>query len=286
MEGFVSFALFLDNVGKLQATIVDTNGQWLGLTDNGAVTPNAWHEIELSHDGISRMQLKVNGQVVAARADVRGPVRSVGPLGIAIGRWPDPNQYVFKGNIGELQLWRYDPIKTVTDLLNSCCGNDRSALDALMAELREKGIGWRDMIGIARDGSEVSRDLMWALRQAGETATLELDRIVAGSELALLQRDRSRLGAFQRRMRALIDSAIGREAYQQYEQQMRTIAAQIGLSSSQANAVLRALCLDFLIPPQGDDSKPDGRPSPLAEGGPWDDVRTPEPFPEQKGEPD
>jgi hypothetical protein len=62
------------------------------------VSPEQWHVAELLQDGVSPLRLYLDDAFVATNDNVRGPVRSVGPNGIAIGSWPEPTlQYVFRG---------------------------------------------------------------------------------------------------------------------------------------------------------------------------------------------
>jgi hypothetical protein len=283
IEGFVSFAFLLQADGRLSGGIVDANGAWTGATDNGAVTPGRWHEVEMIHDGVSTMGLKVDGQVVAVRTDVPGPVRSVGPLGIAIGRWPDANQYVFKGDIGELQLWRFDPVRTVTEFLDCCCGRGGAPLDDVLARLRDRGVDWARAGAAARDAQQATLELIQSIRGAGPAAAAELDRIVTASRLALLRRDRRRVAALRDAARALVDSSAGAGASNTWEQEMDRIAREIGLSRPDQDAVVRALCFDAFMPAA---DLPDAGPTPPAEGGPWDNVPTPEPFPPLDRRPD
>lgn len=283
VEGFVSFAFAFGGDGRLAGTIVDANGAWSGVADSGSVTPGQWHELELVHDGVGTVALKVDGTQVAARTDVPGPVRSVGPLGVAIGRWPDDNRYVFKGNIGELQLWRFDPVRTVIDYLDCCCGRDGAPLDDAVAALRERGVGWADAVSAARDAQQATLDLVQAIRGASDAAAVELDRIFAASRLAILRRDRRRVAALRASIQALVDSSAAAAAVE-WERGMGRIAREIGLTAPHRDAVIRALCLDVFAPP-GDRRDPHPRPSPPVEGGPWDDVPTPEPFPPPGGRP-
>jgi Concanavalin A-like lectin/glucanases superfamily len=137
IEGFVSFALYVEANGALTGTIVDRSGAWVGATTSaGLVGPNAWHEAWLIHDGISQLQLQLDGVVVAERFDVHGPVRGVGDLGVAIGNWPDAGAYAFSGYIDEVKVCVYDPTKDLSAFMNPCC-RDGAGLDAVVATLRK-----------------------------------------------------------------------------------------------------------------------------------------------------
>jgi hypothetical protein len=104
MEGHLSYALFVNPDASLQGTILDTNSAWNGATSGpGVVTSNAWHVAELRHDGVSNLQLFLDGNVVAQTYNVVGPVRSVADEGIAIGHWPGGSGvYTFEGILARL----------------------------------------------------------------------------------------------------------------------------------------------------------------------------------------
>lgn len=118
VEGHLSFALYIEPGGKLTGTVLDANGTWTGAsTAPGTVTAFGWHDAWLLHDGISILELQLDGQTVASSFSVPGPVRSVGSLGIAIGNWPDAGAYPFLGYLAEVRVYRYDLEREVRGLL-------------------------------------------------------------------------------------------------------------------------------------------------------------------------
>lgn len=139
VEGHLSFALFLTDHGGIMGTIVDATGHWRGVgTGPGAVAIAEWHEAELRHDGFSTLTVHLDGAVVAAAYDVPGPVRSVGPNGIAIGHWPEPDpRYTLIGFIGDVLLAhrKIEP----EDLLDGCC-TDMKTVDETLAAATEAGL--------------------------------------------------------------------------------------------------------------------------------------------------
>ncbi|WP_405395412.1 LamG domain-containing protein [Microbispora hainanensis] len=276
VEGFVSFAFTLGGDGTLTGTIVDRSGAWSGVSAAGAVTPGRWHEVEMVHDGVGTVALKVDGHVVAVRTDVPGPVRSVGPLGVAIGRWPDANRYAFKGGIGELQIWRFDPVKAVTKYLSCCCHRDTAPLEAVLAELRERGVDGAQAAELARQAQQATLDLLQAVHGPEAKGNTELERSLDLFQRALAGRDRRRLSPLRRRARDLLQADANAGALTGWRQRMEDIARQIGLSRREQEAMLHALCLD-VVPPD-DPHRPRPDPSPAVEGGPWDHVPTPEPL--------
>ena len=141
IEGHVSFALFVNPDGSLTGTIVDADGLWLGAqSPANLVVPGQWHTAELRHDGVNQCVLLLDGVAVASAYAAAGPVRSVGPHGIAIGHWPEVSgQYTFEGVIREVWVYKYDPAAAAQGLLDTCCGDYRSALDSTAETLRSMG---------------------------------------------------------------------------------------------------------------------------------------------------
>lgn len=138
IEGQVSFALYITPYGGLQGTILDAGGQWRGASaPKGTVSVAEWHEAELRHDGFSTLEIRLDGVLVAAAYDVRGPVRGVGPRGLSVGHWPEPaHPYTFRGFVDEVTLHKrqIEP----EDLLDPCC-NDVHVLDDEVSRLRDEG---------------------------------------------------------------------------------------------------------------------------------------------------
>jgi hypothetical protein len=199
----------------------------------------------------------------------------VGPLGVAIGRWPDANRFVFKGDIGELQLWRYDPVRTATEFLDCCCSRDVAPLQEVLTALRDRGVGWGQAIASARAAQQATLELVQAIRAAGPAAVSELAGVVAATRVALLRRDRHRMAELRRRAQLMVDASAGSTVRSNWEQRVDHIAHDIGLGRPQQDAALHALCLDVFAP---HDDRPRHDPSPPLEGGPWDHVPTPEPL--------
>jgi len=140
VEGHLSFALFVERGGALTGTILDANGNWRGAsTGQGAVSPNVWHEAWLIHNGVSSIQIQLDGLVAGQDNSVLGPVRSVGPFGLSIGNWPDLGAYPFAGYIDEFKLYRYDPLKDLNSLLDHCCFDGRK-VDGMLRTLQRNGL--------------------------------------------------------------------------------------------------------------------------------------------------
>jgi hypothetical protein len=275
IEGHVSFVLLFDTAGRLGGGIVDGNGQWTGVADTAPTEPDRWHEVELVHDGLFNLAVKLNGRVVAAADSIRGPVRSVGPLGLAIGRWPDANQYVFKGHLGEVQVWRWDPVRTALAFLDCCCKGDRALLDEVIADLRDRGVGWRHLQQLARTLQQDNLDQAAAARAAGQEQAGAVQQLYLAARTALSRRDGTRLAAVADRARLLLDDALGPGPRGDWEQRVAATAESLGWPRQRLARLARMFCLDASAPPTTPDPvRP--QPGPPA---PWDDVRVPEPFP-------
>lgn len=65
-----------------------------------------WMRLQFVHDGLTRMQLSVNGAAVTR--GVLSGVPGVGPKGIRIGNAIDKDE-PFGGDIDEIKIWRTDP---------------------------------------------------------------------------------------------------------------------------------------------------------------------------------
>jgi hypothetical protein len=206
---------------------------------------------------------------------VPGPVRQVGARGVAIGRWPDTNRYVFQGAIGELQLWRFDPAGTVRQLLDCCCDRDRRPVEAVLAGLRERGIGADGALDVADQVMAALLDLRAAVGEADAGAGQELDDLLAAARLALLRGDHARLAAMRRRARELTDATLGAATRAAVEQDLADLAAGVGLGPAERAVLRRAYCLDDLVPA---DPPPDRGPWPVLEDAPWNRLTLPEPL--------
>jgi hypothetical protein len=141
IEGHLCFALFVNPDGSLQGTIVDAEGNWAGpQSPPNTVSVHRWHEAEIRHDGVNQCSIFLDGVPVGTSYAAAGPVRSVGPHGIAIGHWPEASgQYTFDGYLREAWVYKYDPALAAKGLLDPCCGEYRKALDDIAQTLRTIG---------------------------------------------------------------------------------------------------------------------------------------------------
>lgn len=80
-----------------------------GLQFPGYRLPNnTWVRLEFVHDGLTQMQLSVNGMPVTWPRGVLSGIPGSGPRGIRIGNAFDADE-PFGGDIDEIKVWRIDP---------------------------------------------------------------------------------------------------------------------------------------------------------------------------------
>jgi hypothetical protein len=249
MEGYLSFALYVEADRALTGTIVDAAGQWRGASSRAGLlkTPGRWHVAELIHDGISRLTLVLDGAQVAQADGVRGPVRSVGNLGIAIGHWPDPpGTYTFHGHIGETQLYVYDPAEEARQLADRCC-LDWNALaeerDRLVKEgwTREKMMGVLDeLIALGIDAAATARD--------GGAANAELiDRILQEGVTALMRGDADALRRAYARGVANRSKLWTQGQLVDLEKRGKDVVEKLPIDADRAAELAKAACLEHAV---------------------------------------
>ena len=249
MEGFLSFALYVEADRALTGTIVDAAGQWRGASTRPGLlkTPGRWHVAELIHDGISRATLVLDGAPVAEADGVRGPVRSVGNLGIAIGHWPDPpSTYTFHGHIGETRLYAYDPAEEARQLAERCCldwdalGEERDRLvkdgwtrDKLMAVLDELIAFGIEAAATARDGGAANAEL--------------IDRIVQEGVAALMRGDADGLRRAYARAVANRSTLWTQGQLVDLENRGKEVIEKLPIDAKRAEALAKAACLEHAV---------------------------------------
>lgn len=136
MEGYLSFALYVTPEFRLKGTIYDADRNWRGATsDERVVEPGRWHTAELTYvDSAARVELRLDGEVVATEQGVAGPVRPVGELGLSIGIWPDADRYALDGRLDDARLWATWP--EFEEFVDPCCA-EMGALDRVVEVMRE-----------------------------------------------------------------------------------------------------------------------------------------------------
>jgi hypothetical protein len=108
VEGWMSFAFFIESDGRLAGTIYDGQN-WIG-PDSGSVTvtPNQWARVSFEYDGVSIASLTLDGSVVGSRIDM--PAGMWQPQGlITLGHWPQSDgRYTLQGDLGHVRIERRD----------------------------------------------------------------------------------------------------------------------------------------------------------------------------------
>jgi len=90
---------------------------WTGVNSDSAFAPDGvqrtlavgvWTRVTLIHDGVS-LQLWFDDELAGYRDDISWGVLGVQPGGVHIGAWPSSAQYVLKGALDEVRIWKLDP---------------------------------------------------------------------------------------------------------------------------------------------------------------------------------
>lgn len=242
IEGFVSFALFVEPSGALTATIVDSDGAWSGVSSPaGIAATDVWHEAWVSHDGISQMELRLDGTVVARAQGVMGPVQSVGDFGIAIGNWPDAGAYPFGGYIDEVKLYRYNPSKDFQQLLDPCCSSGRR-LDAILRELERNAVFGADKPG-GRQLLALLARLSALLRGGDSDRAVTFSQLADGMTRALKTRDSHTLAALHEQLSMLAEDAPSADAVRAGREDIQRLIDESGISEDLLLRLAEALCL-------------------------------------------
>jgi hypothetical protein len=291
VEGHLSFALFLNPDGSVQGTIVRRTGGWDGpRTGTGMVVPNQWNVVEFFHDGISYARLALNNSPLTERFDIPGPVRDVGPNGVAIGHWPEPDdRYTLEGWIDDVRIWAWDPKKEVDDTLDRCCF-DRDVLDKLAKEVRAQGWKTWQLGQTVRHLKDIGTEIATRARDSDVTRIARANQIARDALLGIQRGDRTALGVAVLSYDAFARERMSQAEIVNYGNAVLTVLrasplgdwfpatgpwgvwSKIGVG---LGGLMAALCLDDLMPTDGKgEGRPEGptRPSgdPMTDGDPKD----------------
>jgi hypothetical protein len=174
VEGFESFALFVNPDNSVQGTILDATSTWSGPTSApGVVSDGATHTAILVCDGVNSVQIFLDGALVAEDYAVPGSVRSIGSLGIAVGHWPNPPAtYTFEGTIYQFILLKYDPLQDILNLLDSCCVDWRGLL-IFLRELAARGVSPAQLASAGAKLAEAGSVAQAAVRGGTKAGTFQ-----------------------------------------------------------------------------------------------------------------
>ena len=113
---FVTFRIDPSIPQELESGLLGTYKD--GITFPGYRLPvNTWFRLALVHDGLTQMQISVDGEAVTWPKGVVFAVRSVGANGICIGNSHD-GQQPLNGDLDEIKVWRLDPNRIKRAFLN------------------------------------------------------------------------------------------------------------------------------------------------------------------------
>jgi hypothetical protein len=240
IEGHLSFAVFINPDLSIEATILTPNGTWRGVRSApSAVSPGRWHKAEFLHDGINTAKLQVDGVLVGSSYDARGPVRSIGPEGIAIGHWPGPDAgYTFNGNIGELLLYKYDPANDLARALNPCC-IDKVALVALLGNVTKAGWDADKLYARGLEMLNLAIEIAAATRGSDPTQTAENQRNAAQLWAAFCSGDTQLYRQSLQRLADQMKRNLSPEQLLSFSQRAMKLVEDVPFSSQQ---VARSLC--------------------------------------------
>ncbi len=107
VEGYLSFALFVEADGALGGSILSPIG-WRGvLTAPGTVALGRWMRVRFRYLSEGAMELWVDDVLRAATYVPFGGGRGTQwPFGLNVGAWPDGDQRILKGRVEEVKVWR------------------------------------------------------------------------------------------------------------------------------------------------------------------------------------
>lgn len=298
VEGHMSFALYVEPDGALQATIYDRSGVWEGpRAPRGSIRRDVWHTADFRHDGISHARLFVDGVLVAERFDVPGPVRTPGPYGIAVGAWPDPDdRYTLQGRIDDVMIYKHDPTDP-QPLIDDCC-LDRDALDEVAARVRDAGWSHADVNATLQRVLDLGTRASVAARAGDAARTQRLSNLTKQGVLAVKMRDPAALAGVISEIQDMVREKVGDAEITQMAEQAYGLFTELPLFEGEApEQYLRThlhdwaamLCLQDLLPPSREPRprkprpRPEGDPDtdqPDGEARPgWDDDLDDEPDP-------
>ncbi len=108
VEGWMSFAFFIESDGRLVAGVYDGQ-RWVGPESGTTTVPaNRWSRVAFQHDGVSHGFLTLDGNVVGRSNDMPPVVHQPQQV-IALGHWPrGDGRYTFRGRLGHVRIERRD----------------------------------------------------------------------------------------------------------------------------------------------------------------------------------
>lgn len=108
IEGWMSFAFFIESDQRLVAGIYDGQ-KWEPVTSGNSLVPlNKWSRVSFEYDGVCIGRLTLNGERVGVNINM--PMGIHQPYqNITIGHWPSGDgRYTFMGEMGHVRISRRD----------------------------------------------------------------------------------------------------------------------------------------------------------------------------------
>jgi hypothetical protein len=194
----------------------------------------------------------LDGNIVESNYNVPGPVRSVGPEGIAIGHWAAPPNILlpgfstFEGHMGELQLYVDDPNKDQEQILDPCC-IDRAALDNVVGRLRDAGWDGDRLTKYVTDLVSIATQITAAIRGGDAAETEKQKQLTLAMVGALLRKDTPGLRYARKQMTDQISTRLTADQLATFSKSFLDVASSLPLTPADWFGIAKALCLDYAV---------------------------------------
>jgi len=243
MEGHLSFSLFIGSDGSLNGTILDKNGNWTGANSvANLVKSQVWHRAELQYDGINQVKVLLDGVLVASAYNVLGPIKPVGPHGLAIGHWPEaPGVYTFQGAIREIWLYKYDPQSDANSLLDPCC-MDKKVISEIINELKTKKVSSQDLKAKGSEILQFAIDLMAEVRGNDAATTHNQENLSKLARAAFEKGDQATYNQVSAQLAQLTQSRLTASQLKDINQKEQDLVKSLPLPIDELKKLIPAYC--------------------------------------------
>ena len=224
--------------------VFDRNGESYVCPSDEIIDHEGWYTADVFLDGISQAKLFLQGREVASNS-VPGPVRPIGPAGIAIGRSIDGYAGPFLGHISEIEMYKYDPEPEVKRFLAAPCVDIKATAKLVETALsRGKPAG---LVAWAQDLFDVGIAASRALRgddRAGAERTMQDEHALME---ALYARDPARFREALARLTARARGLDG-ETLRALAGRLESLGTGLPLDAAEQTELARALCVEGYVP--------------------------------------
>jgi hypothetical protein len=245
LEGFESFALFVNPDLSLSGTIYDATATWTGATSApNVVTTNVTHLAALECDGINMVRVLLDGAVVGENYNVNGSVRGIGSLGLAVGHWPNPpNVYTFEGVIFGVLLQKYDPLTDLTRGVDPCCF-DRQALADWYSRVSKRGkLSLPQLANLAAALKTATTAAAVAIRGGTKADTAAHQALSTALQVALQRRDAAAIDRALQKLLELVTARLDDASRAKLSKDIQAAFAAINITRKDWCDLLDLLCL-------------------------------------------